>query len=239
MKLALMQPYFFPYIGYFQLINAADKFISFDTVNYIKRGWIKRNRYLLNNAVRYFTLSIQNASQNKLIIETYISDEEELHSKENIVKSLHQAYSKAPNFEKVFPFIEKLILNNEQNISLYNTQILRELCHYLNIDTEILLGSKVLEKSNLQGQERVIEICQEFNAKCYINPIGGRELYNTKEFANHNIRLLFLRPKDTIIYHQQGNTFFPNLSIIDVLMYNTRDKIADFLNQYALIEETL
>lgn len=235
MKLALMQPYFFPYIGYFQLIKAVDKFVVFDTVNYFKRGWIKRNRCLINDSVKYFTLSIQNPSQNRLIIDTFIADEAKLHSKENIIKTLSHAYAKAPNFDRIFPLIKRLILNEEQNISLYNTNILHELCQYLNIKTEIILGSEVLEDSSKTGQDRIIEICEQFGAAQYVNPIGGVELYDKKAFADHNIELLFLKSDETIKYHQWDEAFYPNLSIIDVMMFNTVNEISDLLEQYSLI----
>jgi len=180
MILGLMQPYYFPYIGYFQLIHAVDIFIIYDTVNYIKNGWIKRNRYLLNNTVKYFTLSINNASSNKLIIDTYIADEEKLHTKERNLKTIHMAYSKAPYYNHVINMLDELILNDEKNISLYNTNILREISKYLGINTKIYLGSKVLNNSHLKGQNRVIEICEQFKAKEYINPIGGVELLKDK-----------------------------------------------------------
>jgi len=235
MKLALMQPYFFPYIGYFQLINAVDKFIIYDTVNYIKNGWIKRNRYLLNETVKYLTLSIRNASSHRLIVDTFITEEENCHSKEKIVKTIHMAYSKAPYFEQVIPLLDRLILNEEQNISFYNMNILTELSKYLYIETEIILGSNVLKASSLTGRERVIEICENFKAKTYINPIGGMELYNKSAFDAHGIELFFLRTNDTIKYKQWGDSYHPNLSIIDMLMFNSKEEICAFLDEYTLI----
>ena len=235
MKLALMQPYFFPYIGYFQLIHAVDIFIIYDTVNYIKNGWIKRNRYLLNDTIKYLSLSISGASSHKLISDTYISEEECLHSKEKISKTIQMAYSKTPYFDKVFHLLDKIICSKEQNIADYNTQILRELCHYLEIETEILQGSEVLAESTLTGQERVIEICKVFKADHYINPIGGLDLYESESFNNQGIRLSFLKTNDNIRYRQWGDSFFPNLSIIDVLMFNSKEEIRQLLEGYRLV----
>ena len=235
MKLGLMQPYFFPYIGYYQLIHAVDTFIIYDTVNYIKTSWIKRNRYLLNGSSKFFTLSIKNASSNKLIIDTYIADEDLLHSKDKIAKTIRMAYSKAPYFDEVFPFLNSLIQYEEDNISNYNTHILLETCNYLNIDTEILQGSKVLTHSTSTGQDRVIEICKSFNADHYINPIGGVELYENEAFTNYGISLLFLKTDDDLEYNQWGDLFIPNLSIIDVLMFNSKWEIAHLLEKYCLI----
>lgn len=235
MKLALMQPYFFPYIGYFQLIHAADIFIAYDTVNYIKNGWIKRNQYLLEDEVKYFTLSIKNASSNKLIKDTFIADENEYHSKERIVKTIQMAYSKAPFFKQIFPFLENLILNAEQNIAKYNTHNLREICHHLNINTKILSASNVLKPSLLTGQDRVIEICEYFQTDEYINPIGGLEIYDRESFEAHNIHLSFLKTNENLLYHQWDESFHPHLSIIDVLMFNHKEKILGFLEQYQLI----
>jgi len=234
MKLALMQPYFFPYIGYFQLIHAVDTFIVYDTVAYIKNGWIKRNRYLLNDTVKYFSLSIKGASSHKLIIDTTIADDEALHSKEKISKTIKMAYSKAPYFDQVFPLLDSLIRDQEQNIANYNTHILCELCAHLDINTKILQGSKVLPESELTGQDRVIEICKIFNAEHYVNPIGGVGLYESTSFNEHGIRLSFLQTSDKINYLQWGDPFTPNLSIIDVLMFNSKNEISSFLKDYRL-----
>ncbi|MHA1226674.1 MAG: WbqC family protein [Candidatus Hodarchaeales archaeon] len=230
-----MQPYFFPYIGYFQLIYAVDKFIVYDTVSYIKHGWIKRNQYLLNDKVKYFSLSIHEASSHKLINNSFIAEEEQYHSKEKVLKTIYMAYARAPYFDEIIPLIESLILNEEQNISRYNSNILQNIARYLKINTEILICSQVLNTSSLTGQERVIEICENFQTDHYINPIGGIELYDKTAFDAHGIKLSFLKSDASIVYRQWDETFYPNLSIIDVMMFNPVEKIASFLNQYKLI----
>lgn len=230
-----MQPYFFPYIGYFQLIHAVDTFIVYDTVTYIKNGWIKRNRYLLNDSVKYFSLSIKSASSHKLIIDTNIADEDDLHSKEKVTKTIKMAYSKAPYFDQVFPLLDMLIRDEEQNIANYNTQILRELCAYLKINTKILQGSKVLPASELTGQDRVIEICKIFDADHYVNPIGGVDLYESALFNEQGIKLSFLQTSDKIKYQQWNDTFTSNLSIIDILMFNSKSEVISLLEAYSLI----
>jgi len=235
MKLALMQPYFFPYIGYFQLIHAVDTFIVYDTVTYIKNGWIKRNRYLLNDSVKYFSLSIKSASSHKLIIDTNIADEDDLHSKEKVTKTIKMAYSKAPYFNQVFPLLDMLIRDEEQNIANYNTQILRELCAYLEINTKILQGSNVLSASELTGQDRVIEICKIFDADHYVNPIGGVDLYESALFNEQGIKLSFLQTSDKIKYHQWNDTFTSNLSIIDILMFNSKSEVISLLEAFSII----
>jgi len=235
MKLALMQPYFFPYIGYFQLIHAVDTFIVYDTVTYIKNGWIKRNRYLLNDSVKYFSLSIKSASSHKLIIDTNIADEDDLHSKEKVTKTIKMAYSKAPYFNQVFPLLDMLIRDEEQNIANYNTQILRELCAYLEINTKILQGSNVLSASELTGQDRVIEICKIFDADHYVNPIGGIDLYESALFNEQGIKLSFLQTSDKIKYHQWNDTFTSNLSIIDILMFNSKSEVISLLEAFSII----
>jgi len=235
MKLALMQPYFFPYIGYFQLIHAVDTFIVYDTVTYIKNGWIKRNRYLLNDSVKYFSLSIKGASSHKLIIDTNIADEDDFHSKDKVTKTIKMAYSKAPFFEQVYPLLDKLIRYEEQNIANYNTLILRELCAYLKINTKILQGSKVLPASELTGQDRIIEICKIFDADHYVNPIGGVDLYESALFNEQGIKLSFLQTSDKIKYHQWNDTFTPNLSIIDILMFNSKSEVLSLLEAYSLV----
>ncbi len=231
MKLGIMQPYFFPYIGYWQLINAVDKYVVYDDVNYIKGGWINRNNILLNNSKHLITLPLEEASSFKLINEISITKNEVLKNK--LIKTIKSAYLKAPYFETIMPILESLILDNS-NIAMLNYNIILVIKNYLNLDTEILLSSQIKKDNNLKAQDKVIHIAHLLRANEYINAIGGQELYSKEDFKQENIKLSFLKTNE-IKYKQFKNEFVPNLSIIDVLMFNSPEKIKEMLNNYELI----
>jgi hypothetical protein len=232
MKIAVMQPYLFPYIGYFQLINIADKFIIFDDVNYIKKGWINRNRILLNNQEYTFTASLEKASQNKLIKDIYLSKDTKW--KEDLLKTINVAYNRAPMFGKIYPIIQEIIRNDERNLSTFLTYSIEKLCNYLNIRTEIIKSSVPYNTKSLKGMDKILEICKQEKADGYINPIGGLELYQKEAFKKQNIRLSFLKSTE-ITYKQNRNNFIPFLSIIDVMMFNDKNIISGFLDEFELL----
>lgn len=234
MKLAIMQPYFFPYLGYWQLINAVDEFIIYNNVAYIKNGWINRNSILIQDKPHLITLPLQNASSFKSINEIDI-----LNNKKNItnaIKTINMAYSKAPYFKDVFDIITNIFDNYSQNkIDIFNYNVILKINKYLNINTKITLASELKEiNTNLKGQDKILEICKNLNAKQYINAIGGQDLYDKETFAKNNIQLNFIKMNE-IKYQQFNNEFVPNLSIIDILMFNPPEKIKEMLDDYELI----
>ncbi|UTF94156.1 WbqC family protein [Elizabethkingia anophelis] len=233
MKAGVMQPYFFPYIGYFQMIKAVDCFVFYDDVNYIKGGWINRNRILINNDAKYITVPLNEASSNKLINEICIKHE----SKEyrNIIKTIIQNYGKAPYFEEVFSLINKVINSDVKNISELAIKSVTEVCKYLNIETRFKISSEYFrDTKGLDRTQRLLAICKRLNAAQYINAIGGLELYSKKDFICENIELKFMQPS-SVYYKQFGDEFFGGLSIIDVLMFNSPEEINIMLSQYKLI----
>lgn len=230
MKLALMQPYIFPYIGYFQLINCADKFVVLDDVNYINKGWINRNNILINGTAYLFTIPLSGASQNKLINQIEILNDNKW--KEKLLKTIRAAYCKALYFEQVNDLVEKVINFNEVNLSKYLRNSIKEVCSFLGIETEIEDTSDVY-KSKAKGQERILDICKKDNVTQYINPMGGLELYDKKLFNKNGLELFFLKTGD-IRYRQYNNEFVPNLSIIDVMMFNSRVECREHLENYSL-----
>lgn len=233
MKVAIMQPYFFPYIGYWQLMNAVDKFIILDDVNYIMRGYINRNSILINGEPHRFTIPIQQASQNKLIQDTKLNFQEK--DKKKFITMLTNAYKKAPYYQKVMPIIEEIIFNEEEDLTTYLHKSLEGICNYLGIKTEIYRSSQIQKNTLLKAQDRIIEICKKMQAEVYINPCGGRTLYNYKAFEKEDIQLFFLDTKSEKIVYQQGvETFKPNLSIIDVMVFNSVETIKMFLEAYEL-----
>ena len=232
MKLAIMQPYLFPYIGYFQLIYAADKFVVFDDVYYINKGWINRNNILINGVSNLFTVPLKEASQNKLINEVYICEDLKWRSK--LLKTIELSYKKAPFFKEVFPLIEKAFNLNIEKIAAFNTEIIKTICSFLEIRTEIVSSSSIYNNSTKKGQDRILDICLKESASYYINPIGGVELYSNAIFQENKIELRFIKSK-SITYKQFENKFIPGLSIIDVLMFNKQSDIINMRGQYELI----
>jgi hypothetical protein len=228
MKVAIMQPYFFPYIGYFQLIKAVDSFVVYDDVNYIKKSWINRNRILVKDQPYTITLSLSKASQNKLIHEIYISD-----YSSKILKTIHQSYCKAPQFLNVYPLIENIFSQNERLLSHFLIYSLRQICDYLDIRVKWHISSDLKKDKALRGQEKILAICEELRACCYINAPGGRSLYDESAFLDRGMNLSFIQPKSSP-YKQFGTEFIPNLSIIDVMMFNDRQSCAALLEAYEL-----
>ena len=229
-----MQPYFCPYIGYFQLINLVDKFVIYDDVQYINDGWINRNRILIQKKKPYmFTLSVKDDSHTLNINERfYINNIKR--EKNKIFKTIKQSYSKAPYYNNVINLIENIFSIEELNVAKMNIKSLKIICDYLNINTDFIINSNLKTNSNLNGEERVLYINKKLNSDKYINSIGGKKLYSKKRFRKNNIELSFLKTKK-IEYEQFGYDFVPNLSIIDVLMFNSKKKIKNMLSKYELV----
>src|SRR5690606_24905552 len=188
MKLAVMQPYLFPYIGYFQLINAVDVFVFYDDVDYIKNGWINRNRILINGKSHYITVPCSKASSNKLISKVYFDSSSKNYRK--ILKTIKQAYSKAPYFDQVFPMMEQVFSTSSNRISALAQRSLVEVSDYLDLQTQFKISSiDFPESKGMDKADRLISICQANNANQYINAIGGKELYDKEYFQKKGIDL--------------------------------------------------
>jgi hypothetical protein len=231
MKLAIMQPYLFPYIGYFQLINAVDKFVLLDDVNYISRGWINRNRILINGDAQLISVPLKNASQNRLINEIEIVNDQKW--REKLLRTFQFNYKKAPFFNDVFHLVEKIILNKEKSISTFIFNSINDINKYFAIKTIIEPSSAKYNTKNLKAEQKVLNICIQEKATTYINPIGGTELYSKQLFKDNNLDLFFLKTKE-IVYIQNCKNFIPWLSIIDVMMFNSVDRIRVMLDDFEL-----
>jgi len=231
MKLAIMQPYFFPYVSYFQLINAVDKFVILDDVNYINKGWINRNRILVNGKDYLFTIPIKCSSQNKLIFECEIADEK---WKYRLLKTIEMSYKKAPFFEQSFEIITRIIEHNDINLSNYIHNQIKVLSDYLLIKTEIVKTSNNYCNLHLKAQDKIIDICKKENAKIYINAFGGQKLYTKEIFTQNEIELKFIATYP-LNYKQFNNDYIIYLSIIDMMMFNSQQSIINFLTQYDLV----
>lgn len=233
MKIAIMQPYFMPYIGYFQLIKAVDKFIIYDDVNYIKQGWINRNNLLLQNKTHLFSLPLKDVSSFKKINEIKINEILYLKWRRKFFKTL-ETYQKAPYYEVIKEILEKILTINDYSISNLIYHSLIEISKYLNIKTTIEKTSSIYKNSELSKTERLLDICKKENASTYINPLGGKDLYDKKSFLKYKITLFFIKP-NIIEYKQFNNTFMPNLSIIDVMMFNSPEEINKMLDNFELV----
>ncbi|MBO7258082.1 MAG: WbqC family protein [Alphaproteobacteria bacterium] len=232
MKIAIMQPYFFPYLGYFQMFNAVDKFVLLDDVNFIVRGYINRNSILLNGAAYRFSIPLEKASQNKLINETKLNFQEK--DKQDFLKTIQFAYKKAPYYDAFYPVLEDIVNNPEIDLTLFLKYSFEKIKAYLGLNTEILLSSKIEKDNSLRAQDRIIALNKALGATMYINAIGGQELYNRNDFQKENIELKFIK-MDKVEYKQFKNEFVANLSMIDVLMFNSVDDTKHLLNKYELI----
>lgn len=232
-KIAIMQPYFFPYIGYFQLFREVDEFVIYDKIKYTKKGWINRNRILTPNGVEYITLPIKNDSDFLYVYERNLSDSWEK-EKTKLINKLKNSYVKSPFFKEHFPIILECLNQNEKNLFNYVFGSIKIINNFLDLKTPIIKYSELCIDDSLKSQNKVIEICKNVNSTVYINPIGGTSLYSKDEFQKENIELRFLK-SDYIKYPQSGDLFFENLSIVDMMMYNSLDKIKENLKKYTLI----
>lgn len=232
MKLAIMQPYFLPYIGYFQLIAAADCFVVYDNIKYTKKGWINRNRMLLNGADVMFSLPLKKASDSLDVVERELA---EGFDPRDLLAQWRGAYAKAPYFAETLPLLEKIISNPERNLFRFILASLIETCRHLGITTEIKISSTIPIDHTLRAEEKVLALCEALGADTYINPMGGVELYSKETFAAHGINLKFLKPQP-LDYPQFGAPFVPWLSILDVLMFNGRHIVAGWVDrQYEFV----
>lgn len=233
MKLAIMQPYLFPYLGYFQLIQSADVFVVHDDVQYIKGGWINRNRILVNDQAKYFTLSVRN-DHFALPINRRCFVQDFIPAKQSVLRKIENAYRQTPYFSETISLVQKCFECAETNVSSFLTNALKMVCQHLGISTRFVLSSSLSIAPGLQGQERVIFINKLLKADTYINPIGGAELYSKEAFRRQGLALQFLKSQD-ILYPQFEEGFIPSLSIIDVLMFNPRVAVCKLLQQFDLL----
>ena len=229
MKLAIMQPYLFPYLGYFQLVHAVDTFVVYDDVNYIKGGWINRNYILAQEGKQLVTLPLQGASPNKLINQIMVGDR-----RRKLLETIRQRYGKASNYAAVYPLIEDILSRQENNLAAFLDYQLRQICDYLGIHAAWHVSSALSKSNKLQGQEKVLAICEALGATRYVNAAGGKSLYDKEAFVSRGMRLSFIQMHN-VSYSQFGNKFVPNLSIVDVMMFNDKSQCAQLLEEYELV----
>jgi hypothetical protein len=234
MKLAIMQPYFLPYIGYFQLIHAVDRFVIYDDVQFIKRGWINRNRMLNQGSDHMFTIPLAKAPRDQLINQRTINGLAWEKDRIKLMSLIKRSYGKAPFFESSLKTIEACMDAQTDLLADFITHTLEICCQSLGIKTPMMRASELDIDRKLKGEDRILSICEQLGATQYINACGGQDLYDRDHFNSRGIELFFIKSGE-IAYPQFKNEFVPWLSIIDVMMFNSPARIRQYLDMYELV----
>lgn len=224
---AILQPYFFPYIGYFQLMSAVDTFVVFDDVQYIDRGWVNRNRIRENGAAAWWTLPVRKGSHLQPINHRHYLLEEA----PRLARRLEAAYAKHPHAPAVLPLVRQVLAFGDSNVATFNANLLETVARELGIGCRIRMSSAIEKPDELTGSEKVIDLCRRIGADAYINPIGGMDLYDPARFRAEGIGLSFLRTRSSPAMLADGPV---HLSIIDGLMGAGFSAAAEMLPEYDL-----
>jgi hypothetical protein len=230
MKIAIMQPYLFPYIGYWQLLNTVDTFVVYDNIQFMNDRWFHRNNILVNQKKKLFTIPIKKDSHKLNVVDRYISDKSHKNI-QVILAQINNEYRKARYFNNVFPLIKSIFLHDEKNLFKYVYNSIIQVCNHLDIKTKIVISSNIDINHNLKKQSKVIAINKSLNSTQYINMSSGYKLYDLDKFQKENIQLKFLKP-EYIEYKQNNDNFIPFLSIIDVMMFNSKEETKKILSKF-------
>lgn len=230
MNVAIMQPYLFPWIGYFQLIYQSDIFVLYDDACFIKQGYINRNSILCNGQAQRFTVPVPGASSYKRINELCFSDQVG-----KIVKTVGQCYSKAPYFQDVMPLVEAVLFHQQRDITACCQRAIESIFGYLGMERKIIRSAELDYDRTENAENKVIGMCKALKGDMYVNSTGGRHLYRADSFAAQGITLRFLQANNTE-YAQGEHNFVPYLSIIDVLMHCEPDQIKQALKNYSYVD---
>ena len=232
--LSVMQPYAFPYFGYFCLIESSDLIVFYDDVNFIKGGWINRNRILNNGNPELFNVFLSGASSFKQIKEIMLFDDDK--KIESTLNKIKNAYRNAPYFYEVFPIIEKVFEFRQVSISDFAILSIQAVYDYLDLNLNSTISSVCSPHTKgLNKVERLVTMTKELGYKNYINVMGGKDLYNKEEFAQHGVNLYFNKPLLTPYDQKTDGDFHPYLSIIDVMMYCSKEQIINMIRNYETI----
>lgn len=224
LKVAIMQPYFFPSLGYYRLVAASDIFVFLDDVNYIKGGWVNRNRILMNGAPIYITVPLRGASSNKQIKDICLAG-----NLKKILRSIEVAYGRTPQFDAVYPLIKEILMMGYDSISELAVSTIRMVFDYLNLKREFKISSLDFPESKpLEKADRLIDVTHKCGGDILINRPGGRNIYDPDYFYEKGITLCF-QDDGFISYPQSNHDFIPNLSVIDALMHNSKDEVCNLL----------
>jgi hypothetical protein len=231
MRVAIMQPYFLPYIGYFQLMAAVDRFVLYDNIKYTKKGWINRNQLLQGEGGAVFSIPLKAGSDALDVRERRLADGL---VPQKLLDRFEGAYGKAPHWHSVKPVLSRILNFDDRNLFGFIANSLREICAYIAIETPVVVSSTLPIDHALKAQEKVLAICRHLQADCYLNTIGGRTLYDCDVFNARGIELRFLQSR-LDAYPQFGQAFVPRLSIVDVLAFNSPPRAREMLEHFDLV----
>ncbi len=234
MNIAIMQPYFLPYLGYWQLLSAVDKFIIYDNIQYTKKGWFNRNYILSQGEKKLFSLPLQKASDYLNVDQRTLAANHKQEAEKNL-RIIKTSYKDSAFFQETYALIEQIFLYPDNNLFRYIANSILQIKAHLAIQTELLVSSEIPIDHNLKSEQKVIALCRQLQAKSYINPPGGVQLYNAKNFTEHGIELLFLEPQCPV-YPQPAAEFQSHLSIIDLLMCVGKDSARQMLSSYCIFK---
>lgn len=226
MKLAIMQPYFLPYLGYFQLIAAANLFVVYDAIKYTKKGWINRNRLLRDGRDAMFSVPLQRAPDQSHVCERRLADN---FDRNKLINQFMTAYRRAPYFCETIELVESVVRYENDNLFEFVHHAIGAVCAHLCITTPIRTASQIAIDHGLKGEQRVLALCEALGARTYINAIGGVRLYSPEAFSERGIDLNFIESRP-FEYRQFGRPFIPSLSIVDVMMFNPIETIREALD---------
>lgn len=233
MSVAIMQPYFFPYLGYFQLVQAADHFVFYDDVMFIKKGWINRNRILMQGNEFLFSIPLEKQSQHKSIRQSTVAYGTEFPGK--WLQQIESAYKKAPHFQDVLELIHQVIQEKPTSIADLAAKSVMETWTFLGLEKKFYMSSELKTEPDDERALRLIHITQELGESHYINAVNGQILYDKQFFKEHGVQLDFLSPK--LRSYPQGNQleFMAGLSMIDILMWNSKEAVVQQLKNFDLV----
>ena len=235
-KIGIMQPYWFPYLGYFQHCVSVDKFVFLTDANYKKKGWINRNRIIVDSREHMITVPLQKASQNNKIFEHKVLQDHRW--KKSILATLRHSYHKAPFYSAAISVVEQALMSPAISISDYAIESIAAVFEYIQGRAPVFETSDKYNNADLIGENRIIDICLRAGADHYCNPISGCKLYDPASFRDRGLSLFFLEPS-LKRYPQLSNKYIPSLSIIDALMMNSQSDMRELLNSYCLKPATL
>ena len=211
----------------------ADVFVVYDNIEYTKKGWINRNRILVNGKDEYISLPLKKGSDFLQVKDRFLSDSWKS-ERNKLLNKISACYRKAPCFSATFSLIENVLMFEDDNLFNFIFNSLKVVKEYLGLPAQLVVSSTINIDHTLKSESKVLAICKELGATQYINPIGGVELYNKEVFENEGLELQFLQAKN-VIYYQFENDFVPWLSILDVMMFNSKEKVQHFLyNNYTI-----
>jgi hypothetical protein len=219
MRLAIMQPYFFPYLGYFELLDNVDCWLVFDNAQYVRRGWINRNRIMHpREGWKYLTVPVSRAPQKTEI--RHMRLVEGLDWKQHVLKEVAHYKASAPNYRALVEIISDIDCADGGSLSQLNLDLVTKVCEVLGIEVQIALASALqqAEPKDLSAQQRILHYCKILNAETYLNLPGGRDLYEARAFETQGIKLRFLKERKYKLNHQPESVP-ANLSVIDAMMW--------------------